>query len=592
MARASLVFLVAVTLLAIIGNIEGAGCGILPDRADIQEQLHMLSGGQRNGDTNCALCKLLVSLLTGEAKEGKPAEEIAQNLITSVCPKLSSTFPADVCAGMVNISAPPVVYILNRTTLDPAQICHTFVGYCSEPLPAWTIPIPGNKPPVTPRVPNNGPRKIKILQFSDTHYDPQYAPGSLANCKHPRCCRDTYKDPIPTEPKWAGYWGNTASGPGCDPPFWTMEAAFQAAAALKPDIVYFTGDIPPHDVWMQTEAINVHRDENTTAVFKEYFPNTPIAYAMGNHEASPVNSFSVPEAYNDGFSMDYLYSVLEKIWTDAGVPTEQGGNIRRGGYYEWSPFKGLRVVALNTNYGMGEDWWTLLDDQDPTGQLAWLSGVLLDAEKQGDKVHLIHHHDAGKPLPSFSSALNHLLTRFENTVVGIFTGHTHKDELKVHFDVNNSTRPVQVSYLCPSISSDGEKSPSFRVYEVDGGYENATWEVIDSYTYSMNLTLANAGAAPNFPLDYSAREAYKMDDLSPQSWADAAWRMAADADLYYEYFKHYYSFEKEPSQWSNDFCNNKCKAYRMYDFYHGNNNDTTAADLIEQRFFHHFNSTA
>ena len=65
-------------------------------------------------------------------------------------------------------------------------------------------------------------------------------------------------------------------------------------------------------------------------------------------------------------------------------------------------------------------------------------------------------------------------------MVGIFTGHTHKDEFKVHFDVANNTRPVGISYLCPSISSDGDKSPSFRVYEIDGGYEtiegvNATW---------------------------------------------------------------------------------------------------------------------
>jgi len=598
MGKASFGMLLALPLLAVVSLTDAAGCGIYPDRADIQEQLHLAeSEGLFQKLDTCSLCKMLVGYLTDEVKEGKSVEEITKFAINLACPLVKNTYPPDVCHGMVNISAPPVLYILNHTTLDAAQICHTFAGICEGSLPTWTIPIPGDKPPVSPRTPNKGPKKIRILQFSDTHYDPQYAPGSLANCKHPRCCRDTYHDPIPADPKFAGYWGNTdggypnASG-GCDPPYWTMIAAFQAAAELKPDIIYFTGDIPPHDVWMQTKPINVHRDENTTTEFKNHFPGIPIAYAMGNHESSPVNSFSVPQAYKDGFSMDYLYSVLEKIWTDAGVPAEQGKNIRQGGFYEWFPFKGLRVVALNTNYGMGEDWWTLLDDKDPTGQLAWLSGVLLDAEKHGDKVHLIHHHDAGRPLTSFSAALNQLLTRFENTVVGIFTGHTHKDELKVHFDVNNHTRPVQVTYLCPSINSDGEKSPSFRIYEVDGGYDNATWEVIDSYTYSMNLTLANAGGPPKFPLDYSARDAYKMEDLSPQSWADAAWRMAADPDLYYEYFRHYYSFQKEPVQWYNGFCDKGCKALKMWSFYRGNANDSVAASMIEQRFYKHFNTTA
>ena len=53
----------------------------------------------------------------------------------------------------------------------------------------------------------------------------------------------------------------------------------------------------------------------------------------------------------------------------------------------------------------------------------------------------------------------------------------------------------------------------------------------------MNLTLANNGSEPQFPLAYSARKSYGMTDLSPESWADAAWRMAGDPATYYEYFK-------------------------------------------------------
>jgi len=188
--------------------------------------------------------------------------------------------------------------------------------------------------------------------------------------------------------------------------------------------------------------------------------------------------------------------------------------------------------------------------------------------------------------------LNQLLTRFENTVVGIFAGHSHKDEMKVHFDVNNNSRPVQVAYHCPNIDTNGGKSPSFRMYEVDGGYDNATWEVIDSYTYSLNVTLANAGANPKFPLAYSAREAYKVEDLSPQSWADAAWRMATDREAFYEYFKHFYSFDAEPAQWYNGRCTVGCKASKMYNFFSGNSNDKSPAQRIRDRFCQTFNCTA
>ena len=31
----------------------------------------------------------------------------------------------------------------------------------------------------------------------------------------------------------------------------------------------------------------------------------------------------MPSVYDEGFPMDYLYSVLEEIWTAAGVPAEQ-----------------------------------------------------------------------------------------------------------------------------------------------------------------------------------------------------------------------------------------------------------------------------
>merc|ERR1719369_2343936 len=169
MAKASLMMLVVLPLLAIVGTADAAGCGILPDRADIQEKLHMLTAGEESLliDT-CSLCKLAVGFLTGEVKEGKSTEEIAHNIIHLACNSTPVTkhFPPDVCAGMVNISASPVLYILNYTTLDHAQVCNTFAGYCSEAIPSWTIPIPGDKPPVTPRIPNKGPTKIKILQIS------------------------------------------------------------------------------------------------------------------------------------------------------------------------------------------------------------------------------------------------------------------------------------------------------------------------------------------------------------------------------------------------------------------------------------------
>ena len=65
-------------------------------------------------------------------------------------------------------------------------------------------------------------------------------------------------------------------------------------------------------------------------------------------------------------------------------------------------------------------------------------------------------------------------------------------------------------------------------------------EVLDTLTYSLNLTEANQAGADSdaaFPLAYSARNAYGLSDLSPGNWADLAWAMASDTDLFNEYLR-------------------------------------------------------
>ena len=58
----------------------------------------------------------------------------------------------------------------------------------------------------------------------------------------------------------------------------------------------------------------------------------------------------------------------------------------RGGFYTTLAQKGLRIVSLNTNYAYSENWWLILKSDDPAGQLKWLTQVLLQAEKDGEKV--------------------------------------------------------------------------------------------------------------------------------------------------------------------------------------------------------------
>jgi len=541
-------------------------------------KLHALS---RLPEVKCSECVLLLGSLQSLYREGHSLEEVAE-VVTDLC-VATALYPDDVCSGMVDVCAEEFMYVLNNTVHSLKTVCDLFFGACDSPMPEWDLEIPGGKPPRTPRVPNEGPRTFRVVQFGDTHTEPRYNEGSNAVCAYPNCCQAEYDEDAEGDgPAPCGRYGNELGK--CDVPDRTLEAALAAAVALRPDVVYFSGDIPPHNAWLQTHDYNIQRIRDTTDLLKRYFPDTPIVYSVGNHEAAPVNSFRVPAVYDDGYRMDYLYSVLAEIWNGVGVPEDSLEDVRTGGYYTWLLMPGLRVVSLNTNYGWYQNWWVLMEHEDPTDQLQWLADVLKEAEDNAEKVHIVSHHDPGKMMNSFSSVLNKLLTRFESTVAGVFTGHTHTDELTVSFDPSDNTRPVAVTYLAPSLSSNGDKSPSFRVYEIDGGYSGATFEVVDSLTYSPNLTLANQGADPDFPLAYSAKEAYNLESLSPENWADAAWKMAADDDLLYEYFSHYHSFVASPEeQWAA--CSAPCRVGLLSGLYAGNAADPEPARRISQHYY-------
>ncbi|KAL1479546.1 hypothetical protein MTO96_051746, partial [Rhipicephalus appendiculatus] len=55
------------------------------------------------------------------------------------------------------------------------------------------------------------------------------------------------------------------------------------------------------------------------------------------------------------------------------------------GYYVTKPMKGLRLIALNTNYCYIFNFWLFVNSTDPGNQLHWLVDQLLDAERAGDK---------------------------------------------------------------------------------------------------------------------------------------------------------------------------------------------------------------
>lgn len=113
--------------------------------------------------------------------------------------------------------------------MTPAHMCTLFLGEAclggSDPRHEWKVKFPPTKKPanhMTKSPPENKP-KLKVLQITDTHYDPYYQEGSDSDCDAPMCCRAT--SGWPKSPATAaGRWGDYRK---CDSPRRLIENAFQ-----------------------------------------------------------------------------------------------------------------------------------------------------------------------------------------------------------------------------------------------------------------------------------------------------------------------------------------------------------------------------
>lgn len=90
-----------------------------------------------------------------------------------------------------------------------------------------------------------GRSTLSLVQFTDLHLDLEYAPGSAIKCDNVMCCRAD--DGYPEDPALqAGPMGSLAI---CDVPKEVLYKMGDKVNELKPDALFWTGDVVPHDQW-------------------------------------------------------------------------------------------------------------------------------------------------------------------------------------------------------------------------------------------------------------------------------------------------------------------------------------------------------
>ncbi|XP_055686656.1 sphingomyelin phosphodiesterase-like [Lutzomyia longipalpis] len=494
-------------------------------------------------DAMCALCSSVFGNFIDRRRiEGQSRDEIAA-FAKEFCAALQ-IFPPRVCDGAVELNADIVVHIIdNRPQIDESHLCAFVFQNLNCPADMsgfeWSINIDPNKPPLTgdkdQSVPNS-PNDIKIVQVSDPHYDPNYQEGTSAVCGEPVCCRSDQPLP-PGSPASdaAGYWGDLRD---CDSPFRAVQNAFQHIRSQHQNIdyVYFTGDIVDHGIWATSFDWNKNSIRRVHTALRENFGGLPVYPVIGNHEAHPTNVFA-PSSINDPqLSTQWLYDFLADEWS-YWLPASALATVRQGGYYTVQVRPDLRIIAINNNDCYTFNFWLLYDPQYPRYQLQWLHDTLLEAERAGQKVHLLGHvpSGGGSCHRVYSREYAKLVERFWNTISAQFMGHTHADQFTVFYAQSNPYQAVNVQWNGGSTTAFSDVNPNYKVYLADP----QTYQINGQETWIYNLTQANLTPQlyPSWFKEYDFEQEYGISNLSPATLNSLAGRMAENRQLLHRYWE-------------------------------------------------------
>ncbi|GAB1600640.1 sphingomyelin phosphodiesterase-like [Argonauta hians] len=534
----------------------------------------------------CIACESAVSLFRRILKKNPQSAVIGQ-LIKEACIHFHIENP-NVCGFVVKEFQPEVLYVLSKSNLTSKEICSIVLNIqCTEkndPYDQWNIHLPNKpKPPVKPiPVPKNGSPKLRCLHLTDIHLDILYKEGANAKCGEPLCCRESNGTPKKSG-DGAGKWGDYRN---CDLPPRTLDNLFKHLQTIQHqfDYIIWTGDLPPHNIWNQSRSDQTKVINILTNYFLKYLPKKPMFPVVGNHESSPVNSFP-PEFIHGNNSIHWLYAALNESWSH-WLPESTYSTISNGAFYTISPYHGFRIVSLNTNYCNNMNWWLLINMTDPNNELSWLINVLQKAEDNKEKVHIIGHIPPGTDdcLKAWSNNYYKIISRYESTIAAQFFGHTHMDSYEIFYDVTNMKRPVSVAYIAGSVTPyilNQAVNPSYRIYEIDGPYPSSSWAVLNHENYILNITAANIDDKPVWQKEYTAKEAYNLTNLNPDSWNNLIKVMQNNATILQLFNK--YKFKSV----NNGECTGDCRHDLLCDLRSGRSYDPSLCkDLKSSSFFY------
>lgn len=275
-----------------------------------------------------------------------------------------------------------------------------------------------------------------------------------------------------------------------------IQQGIKKGIITKPKFIIILGDLTAHHLFSSDAVIN-----NESYVFdylKKNFPSTPILYTFGNNDSLGVDYGSFSDSRRrDALKSPYDVALKNGSWGDGflstGVMCQKESSVypcivtedTTNGYYSVYLEPNLQLIAVNSV--MFSPRRMFATQQAPMDQLRWLQAELLKAQKNNDRVIITMHippgnnvHD-GSPfwVTEEAGKFLNIVNTFHETIIGILSGHTHKDELKII--TNNEGKRIAGVYYTAALSTIHANAPSVKTFFLSDRRGN--WQLTNYETF-------------------------------------------------------------------------------------------------------------
>lgn len=244
--------------------------------------------------------------------------------------------------------------------------------------------------------------------------------------------------------------------------------------------------------------------------------------------------FRIAPSYASGenISSRWLFDLISTEWGPfLGEDAAAKETLKLAGFYSTLIRPKLRLIAINNNYCFGTNIWLLHSTDYFADQLHWLREQLAKAAENNERVHLISHIPSNdmKCFKGWAREYQKIVEEFSQVIQAVFNGHTHEDEFNVYYSQKDPSKATGVAFNGGSGTTFAFFNSNFKVYSVD----RDTFEVLDYESWHYNLTEANLNPnrPPRWQKTYRFKEAYQVEDMSPDSLDKLVQRMGSDRGL-------------------------------------------------------------